>query len=145
MLSLPIELQCLSVLSSSVDRWKSFELFPESKDLLADFSPINTFRTHIDHNQSTVSFHWLSLGSTLCIFPFDGLITKYFGGTVTFSNLKILSLDVPEWNDLSRLLPLLHTSTLQILDLDITRSYRSFIIENEAPASGTAYIFIRMC
>ena len=30
---------------------------------------------------------------------------------------------MPEWNDLFRLLPLLYVSTLQILDLDITRSY----------------------
>ena len=174
MLSLPIELQCLSVLTSSVERWGSF--FPKSRDLPADLlcryfslscarrlkylriydGNIEVPRDIIALIETTTNPQFLPIGYRLdrhCAYSplIDSLLNnlscertwnmlQHFGGTalylnrkrdlpfypsrsITFSNLKILSLNVPEWNDLFRLLPLLYVSTLQILDLDITRSY----------------------
>ena len=177
-LYLPIEPQCLSVLTSSVERWESLELIVlrvhrqiSSVDIFPCLAPDDSdtfvFMTSIArcHEtfiialiETTPNLKFLSIDYRLdrhCAYSplMDSLFNlsylhlyykaldcertwnmlHHFGGTllylncerglhfypswsITFSNLKILSLHVS-------ICPLLHASTLQILDLDIGCSY----------------------
>jgi len=62
-------------------------------------------------------------GGTLLYLARERGLRFYPSRSITFSDLKILSLHVLEWDDMPRLLPLLHASILQILDLHIGCSY----------------------